>query len=876
MLFLDIEQHRLRAFPLLGALGRGFAVGETAAVSKGGKFKMKKRLLSLLLCVCLVLCCVWYADLPALALDDAPQPVTITPVALGHNVSIHSELQEQYLHGPMQEIANYACGTSELSRPRKLALSWNTALDETFAAAHELTTDGCSYTVLFGKTPELSDAKVYTTTALSCEVTNLELNTTYYWQVSTELGGETYESPVSTFTTEKNGPRNLYVSGITNVRDIGGYTTLCGDTVRQGMILRCGQLSNSSGNATITAKGITEMTQNLGVRSEIDLRRVSNGENGGLTESVLGSTVRYYSFPMDYSGSMLEGTYAEDNVASLRGVFAVLADETNYPVIFHCAIGTDRTGMVAYMLEALLGMSETDIIRDYLYSNFGNIGGSRSISTIRSKYAKVVKNYDGATLQEKTYRYLNEVVGVPTEQLDAVLRINLIPKDETLRGEPVSSEEEFMNMSPDGTYYLTNDISVASGYTAQFFGTLDGNGYTVHAAKPLFYNLSGTVKNLTIDGNISVTGGKAGALAREGSSLTCINVKNYAAVTGTGQYYAAGLVGYSAEKATFIDCENHGQIRSNYHAAGIICRSFGELTLENCVNDGNIIALPSAETYYAGGMVAKSSGAFHMQNCSNSGEVSAAGRYVGGLCGYLDTSDVMKTVISCVNRGKVTCTGATELSYVGGIAGYMRGGRSYCTFSYCENTGELTSAATATAILCGICGYVNSASIVISYCKNSGSEAAPNAALCTCYHLYYNPTVPEERFIHDNDIWKYDNVTFTVEGAGSYCLAHEMTFGEWLALSGCSSGNEAVWVSPVTGLNAAQIAAAPEFQSGGAWAAYRSDVQGQLYLERPSHCDGSGNLLLPDARLVNLEDRKALLTINDFITPNAHYGAELP
>jgi len=73
--------------------------------------------------------------------------------------------------------------------------------------------------------------------------------------------------------------------------------------------------------------------------------------------------------------------------------------------------GTDRTGMVAYCIEALLGVSETDIVRDYLYSNFGKIGGSRSISTIRSRYPKLIKDYDGKTLQEKTYRFLNEYVG---------------------------------------------------------------------------------------------------------------------------------------------------------------------------------------------------------------------------------------------------------------------------------------------------------------------------------------------------------------------------------------------------------------------------------------------------------------------------------
>ena len=469
--------------------------------------------------------------------------------------------------------------------------------------------------------------------------------------------------------------------------------------------------------------------------------------------------VNYYLLPMDYAGNMVEGDFTDDNIGSLRGVFEVLSKEENYPVIFHCSIGTDRTGMVAYCIEALLGMSETDIIRDYLYSNFGNIGGSRAVSTIRSKYPKFIKNFDGETLQEKTYRFLNEYVGVPKDQLDEVIRLNLIPRDDTVSGQPISSEKDFLAMKDDGTYYLAKDISLSSGYASQFFGTLDGNGHTVTTSKPLFVNLSGVVKNLTIRGSISSSDGRIGALARDGSRLTCINVKNDADITVTGQYYAAGLVGYSTVRATFIGCENHGDIASAYHAAGIVCRTTGELTLSDCRNDGTITAAPPTTAFYAGGMVAKSGGSVMMQNCRNSGAVTSSSKYIGGLGGYLDTGDVMKTVISCENSGNITCSGANaqELSYMGGLVGYMRGGRSYCTYSYCRNSGDILSNAGGKVILGGICGYVNSETIIIDHCSNSGSESAPDAAQNICYHLYFNPTSPEEKYIHDNDPQKYDS-----------------------------------------------------------------------------------------------------------------------
>ena len=417
------------------------------------KSRLDKRLISLLLSVLIPLSCIAPSVLIVSA-DEPTAPVRIVAASLGNHVSIHSDLQEQYLNGPLEEIASYADGTAELSRPAKITLSWNTEIDEAYAAENGVSADGCTYTLYFGKSDDLSDAVTYSASETSYEVTNLELDTTYYWKVESEIGGERYESETASFTTERNGPRNLYVSGITNVRDIGGYTTLGGDTVKQGRIIRCGKLHNSDGSAKINEKGIAEMRDNLGVKSEIELRKVSNNEYGGVSGSVLGDDVNFFLLPMHYSGNMFEGTFDEDNIGSLRGVFEVLSKEENYPVIFHCAIGTDRTGMVAYCIEALLGMSETDIIRDYLFSNFGKINSSRSVSTIRSRYPKFIKNFDGETLQEKTYNFLNEFIGVPKEQLDEVIRLNLIPRDDTLRGEPISSEDEFLTMKDDGNYYL--------------------------------------------------------------------------------------------------------------------------------------------------------------------------------------------------------------------------------------------------------------------------------------------------------------------------------------------------------------------------------------------------------------------------------------
>ena len=106
----------------------------------------------------------------------------------------------------------------------------------------------------------------------------------------------------------------------------------------------------------------------------------------------------------------------------MREVFDVLCDESNYPVVFHCSIGTDRTGAVAFLIDCVLGLSDADITRDYLYSNFGNIGSPRLLANFQLSFNSVLKNYEGDTYAEKGVRYLLDK-GVTQEQIDKVRSI---------------------------------------------------------------------------------------------------------------------------------------------------------------------------------------------------------------------------------------------------------------------------------------------------------------------------------------------------------------------------------------------------------------------------------------------------------------------
>lgn len=325
----------------------------------------------------------------------------------GGTVTLHTKKQDSYLNKPFALMYISATGKKELSKPESVTLNWVYTDDEP--------AEKCTVTV--SENENMLNPTIYEVTGDSLVLTNLKIATTYYWTVDADGAN----SAVYNFTTSADAPRNISVDGVANVRDLGGWETESGTRTKQGLIYRCGRLNESSAdtvNIEITEDGKNVMLGQLGIKSEIDLRKTEGNEVGGITSSPLGDTVTYYSCPMEWDGDMLY-----DNKEQVLRVFSILADENNYPVIYHCNIGTDRTGMISFLVNALLGVPEDDLIRDYMFSNNANIGGTRKVSQMKnSGYYKAVAAAQGSSLSEKTYNCLVDL-GVPSDQLDKVIEI---------------------------------------------------------------------------------------------------------------------------------------------------------------------------------------------------------------------------------------------------------------------------------------------------------------------------------------------------------------------------------------------------------------------------------------------------------------------
>ncbi len=381
---------------------------------KRTEFRVSALLLALLLLVSALFGCQPKATEP---IEEAPQEdvsepaVSVTYELTVRNSQQHTAAQETYLKSKQYNTPTADMnGKAEQSRPEPIVLKWSRKvtggrLDLKEAAIISEDENFTNPTRI-----ESSNSRV--------ELLHVELGKVLYWYVEGRAGDMVFQSDVSVVHVSSDAPRTLDVGGVTNCRDLGGWKTSDGKTLKQGLLFRTGQLSH------ITSEGKALLLDHFGIKTEIDLRNEAQvKDNGDTTEaSKLGSSVNYVFAPMEWENLGSDNILtAPVNEQSLLKVFAILGDEANYPLLFHCKIGTDRTGLIAFLIEGLCGVSEEDIYRDFLFSGFATINKTPEVGRITG-FLNTVKEAPGDTLAEQIENYLL-LRGIPAEQIATIRRM---------------------------------------------------------------------------------------------------------------------------------------------------------------------------------------------------------------------------------------------------------------------------------------------------------------------------------------------------------------------------------------------------------------------------------------------------------------------
>ena len=176
--------------------------------------------------------------------------------------------------------------------------------------------------------------------------------------------------------------RWLDVPGAYNVRDLGGYRTADGRTTRWRAFLRADSLHNLSES---TKSALIE----YGVRTVIDLRRTNETVDtpNALADmddtqyfhlNMIGDTnpPGYIAPPPDEwtTPELTSDIYRvllDQRQEVISETLVALANSKGHTAIYHCAAGTDRTGIISALLLGLAGVPADTIAKDYALSAHG-------------------------------------------------------------------------------------------------------------------------------------------------------------------------------------------------------------------------------------------------------------------------------------------------------------------------------------------------------------------------------------------------------------------------------------------------------------------------------------------------------------------------
>ncbi len=261
---------------------------------------------------------------------------------------------------------------------------------------------------------DFSDSKAYIlpSDTKSITIDNLKTDKVYYYKI--EYDGNLEKG---SFKTEKS-TRFVYIPGVYNTRDIGGYTNLDGKTVKQGMIIRGTEIDGLvETEYFLERENIQQVMDTFRFVHDMDLR--SNNIFSGNYKSKLGENVSHKFYDSPSYGYI----FNENCKASLKNIFSDLAKKENYPMYLHCTYGADRTGTIVFLLQAILNMSQEDMLREYRMTGFVNPQFATSISM--DVVISGLEGYNGDTIQEKAVDFLITDIGVTQEEIEAIRNILL-------------------------------------------------------------------------------------------------------------------------------------------------------------------------------------------------------------------------------------------------------------------------------------------------------------------------------------------------------------------------------------------------------------------------------------------------------------------
>ncbi|MEV6101348.1 tyrosine-protein phosphatase [Nocardia sp. NPDC051981] len=257
---------------------------------------------------------------------------------------------------------------------------------------------------------------------------------------SSDSGSSGANDPVSTLPAPASTAIKL--DGATNFRDIGGYRTTDGHTVRTGVAFRSNRLAGLT-DADLTKLSAATVTLDVDLRSGSERSsapdRVPTGAQYKVADVIsFDSGISFHELPPITLGrAVIDGLIngSSDMVQSIDYPFMVnfhgsdvafgtllrsIAGNTSGATVYHCTSGKDRTGWATAVLLTLLGVPRDVVNADYLASN-AELGDPKAVqlSWLEAAFNEVDRLYGSID------KYVRDGLGLDQATIDA-LRAKLL------------------------------------------------------------------------------------------------------------------------------------------------------------------------------------------------------------------------------------------------------------------------------------------------------------------------------------------------------------------------------------------------------------------------------------------------------------------
>lgn len=394
-----------------------------------------------------------------------------------------------------------------------------------------------------------------------------------------------------------------------------------------------------------------------------------------VTFSHVGSLLRF-SFTGTNKLSSITLT-AADNSKSLSGNFTI---GSNNGVLNGTLTPVSGNASLLYSFGEDKQLSQTPFVF-YVAVPAGTYPGGIVLDVIDNEaghmIVKVMENNE--TIAVGKVREFENVVYEPEKEANLIL----INSDATLQqfATRVASGETYLNAR------VAADFTATSAWTpvADYKGIFDGNGKTISGlTQPLFDNLGGVIRNLTLNSNITATAADDtnwGIFTK-----TLVPSAEVDDVAGLYNCTAKGSLTFTPSAALAKDSQIGGLVGNNLGG-----------TVYSCTNEATVTMGESGDTHSSqvslGGVVGRTqkggdlSTQGDISNCTNNGSVVCNAKlseniYIGGVLGF--QVEKKEYISGCVNNGlvKLGSTFSTSKSIqLGGVIGVGKG-----TIESCSNS----------------------------------------------------------------------------------------------------------------------------------------------------------------------------------------------